>query len=114
MTLRGLVSMGKSGPPKSFGETGRVGLASFRTAACASGTLLRPACPPDARTRLCEAKHALDLIAGGANAIYDTAGALGDSERVWILAKLPDTIRVIGDDIADKYLLLSNRRMSPA
>ena len=49
-----------------------------------------------------------DPIADGAKAIYHTAGALGGGERVWILAKLPDTIQVVGDDIADKYLLLSN------
>jgi phage/plasmid-like protein (TIGR03299 family) len=50
-----------------------------------------------------------DPIVGEKNApIYHTAGALGEGERIWILAKLPDTIQIIGDDIADKYLLLSN------
>ena len=46
-------------------------------------------------------------IIGGDGIFYETAGALGNGERIFITAKLPDYIRVGNDDLIEKYLFLT-------
>ncbi len=49
-----------------------------------------------------------DSIVGGKEGIlYETAGALGKGERIFITAKLPDYIRVGRDDLIENYLFLT-------
>jgi phage/plasmid-like protein (TIGR03299 family) len=49
-----------------------------------------------------------DAIVGGGDGIkYETAGALGKGERIFITAKLPDYIRVGKQDMIEQYLFLT-------
>ena len=48
-----------------------------------------------------------DAIVGGDGIQYETAGALGKGERIFITAKLPDYIKVGSDDMIEKYLFLT-------
>jgi phage/plasmid-like protein (TIGR03299 family) len=49
-----------------------------------------------------------DQVVGTGEITYETAGALGNGERVWILARVKDDILVKGKDVLEQYLLLSN------
>ena len=51
----------------------------------------------------------VDSIVGDQLAIFETAGALGRGERIFLTAKLPTNIRIKGsDDIIEKYILFTN------
>lgn len=48
-----------------------------------------------------------DPIVGGDGIQYETAGALGKGERIFITAKLPGYIKVGNNDLIEKYLFLT-------
>ncbi len=54
-----------------------------------------------------DAFNFFDDIVGENRAIYETAGALGNGETVFITAKLPDHLLIGGKDTIDQYILLT-------
>jgi len=50
-----------------------------------------------------------DSIVGGELAMFETAGAIGKGEKIFITAKMPSFIRIAGtDDITEVYVLLTS------
>lgn len=47
------------------------------------------------------------IVGDGDGILYETAGALGNGERIFITAKLPDYIKVGDKDIIEKYVFLT-------
>lgn len=55
-----------------------------------------------------EAFGFFDSIVGERKAYFETAGALGEGERIWVMAKMPQAMEIVRGDECFKYLLLSN------
>ncbi len=49
-----------------------------------------------------------DPIVGQHKAHFETAGVLGQGERIWVMARMPGAMEVVKGDDCLKYLLLSN------
>ena len=45
---------------------------------------------------------------GQSKAYFETAGALGEGERIWVMARMPGAMEIVRGDECFKYLLLSN------
>lgn len=49
-----------------------------------------------------------DPLVKRGDATYETAGALGQGEKVWVLAKIKKSVRIAATDELEKYVLLTN------
>ncbi len=49
-----------------------------------------------------------DPIVGEKKASFETAGVLGEGERVWVMARMPEAMEIVKGDDCYNYLLLSN------
>lgn len=55
-----------------------------------------------------EAFRFFDPIVGDRKSSFETAGSLGQGERVWAQARMPDAMQIVRGDECHNYLLLSN------
>lgn len=49
-----------------------------------------------------------DEMVDKSEAIYHSAGVLGDGERIWVQAKMPEYIKVGKDDLTEMFVTLTN------
>jgi len=59
-------------------------------------------------TQQCDAFGLFDSVVGLGEAIYHTAGSLWGGRKIFVLAKLPEDIKIIPGDTIQPYILLSN------
>ena len=50
----------------------------------------------------------MDGLVGAGEAVYHTAGSVKGGSRIWLLAKLPDDLKISDTEVIEKYLLLVN------
>jgi phage/plasmid-like protein (TIGR03299 family) len=56
----------------------------------------------------CQGMEMMEALLGNNKRVYHTGGYLGDGEVVWLLARLPQEIKVGEDDLVEPYLLFTN------
>ncbi len=93
---------------KSLGLKTGLNLEAYATLRQDTGDILGVVNESYAPVQNIDAFTFFDTLVAEDEATYETAGVLGKGERVWILAKLPGYIKVHGNDIVTKYLLLIN------
>ena len=50
----------------------------------------------------------VDELCGSKQAVFETAGALGKGERIFLTCKLPDRLVIGKDDVAENYFFITN------
>lgn len=55
-----------------------------------------------------DAFNFFDILVGEGKARYETAGALGQGERIWLLARMPEVLEAVKGDPIETFVLLSN------